>query len=665
MAKGAKLAGERYRVEIDALRAFAVLPVVLFHADVSLFGIQLFQGGFVGVDVFFVISGYLITGILLRELSTGSFTYRGFYARRVRRIAPALLLTLTASCAAANLLLLPEQMIGFLRSAAATIGFSSNIYFWHARDYFSPAAAITPLIHTWTLAVEEQFYIVFPAILAVLHRFANRRVLPVFAVLALASFATAVWIGFRSPDAAFYLGPFRAWELLLGAILAAGEPALARRKIAPPNDWLAGSCILLLLVMTNWPMAAWSAPLSALLPTLAAAGFILWARPDGRIVRALTVPPLVTVGLISYSLYLIHQPLFAFMRIFWGNDLPQLVRWLLVIVSLGLAYASWRFVETPFRGRGRVDFRAAAVGGVALACCVLGIFVWDEFSRGFPQRWDQETLDLIDAPRGFLIDGKDCFHNRCVIGDVTAKPSVALKGDSHAGMFVADLNEDLARSGISVLTLADGEALTTKFPAFYQGAAQQNQILEQHLKILADPAIGIIVHSVRATIHVQNRPYDNGEGGVELNDDWNGGRTDTEKQMILDGMRRAILGQRDAGKKIILVYPVPEVGWSPLDETVRRRLWGSTTPITTSYAAYKQRNALVSALYDALVDDRTIFGVHPDHYLCSEATGRCVTQLDGHPAYIDSNHLSRFGAAPIAAEIARLIAQLSNVGDPR
>src|SRR5271170_3095038 len=303
----------RYRPEIDGLRALAILPVLLFHYRVSPF-----RGGFVGVDVFFVISGYLITQLIEAERREGRFSIARFYERRVRRIFPALFVMLTAATIAAAFILFPVDLVRYANSLLATAGFAANFEFWREAGYFDVAAAEKPLLHLWSIAVEEQFYLVFPALLLL---FQSRRVAITLAIFVL-SFAFAVWGVIHAPSAAFYLLPGRAWELMLGALLALhAVPFIERRWI---REALAVTGIALIAIAvfgyskdTPFPGAA------ALLPCLGAALVIYSSVPGITSASAvLSLPPLVFVGRISYSLYLWHWPLYVFARYFSFRDPP-------------------------------------------------------------------------------------------------------------------------------------------------------------------------------------------------------------------------------------------------------------------------------------------------------------------------------------------------------
>ena len=332
-----------YRADIDGLRALAVTLVIVFHAWPAAL-----SGEFVGVDVFFVISGYLITGIISSEIETGRFTIVSFYERRVRRILPALIVVLSITSFLAWRLLASEPFLNFAMSAVAAIFFSSNVYFWNESGYFAPEAGQTPLLHTWSLGIEEQFYILFPiALVIALRVFRKTNAVLLLAATVSLSFALSVLWGSRHPSANFFLAPTRAWELLLGAILALSSEHLERYKGGRLTCSTIGACGLgLILTSASAFSKSTTFPgFAALAPTLGTLLVIGSGRKGSYVRSLLSFKPLVALGLISYSLYLWHQPLFAFARVSSLTHPGPLDYVMLSVLSLGLAAITWRFVE--------------------------------------------------------------------------------------------------------------------------------------------------------------------------------------------------------------------------------------------------------------------------------------------------------------------------------
>jgi peptidoglycan/LPS O-acetylase OafA/YrhL len=363
----------QYRADIDGLRAVAVLGVVAFHFG----GAAVLPGGFVGVDVFFVISGYLITGILKDEADAGRLSIVEFYHRRIRRIFPALFVTYVGCIALAGLLLWPAEAREVGHEILASLAFVSNVVFARAEGYFDEMSGTDPLLHTWSLSVEEQFYLVLPLLLAVLTRFGARARILLLGALAALSFAAAQHALAVDARDAFFLVPSRAWELLSGSLLALGAFGKLRTRVVAEiagalGLFAIGASALRLDGSTPFP-GVWA------LPACLGAVAVLHAGKEHATLtsRLLATAPLRYVGLVSYSLYLWHWPLLAFYRARYGALSPFAIVGLLVLALL-LAAASYRFVERPFRQKpyrvGRPAlFGMAAAGAALVATLALGV----------------------------------------------------------------------------------------------------------------------------------------------------------------------------------------------------------------------------------------------------------------------------------------------------
>lgn len=365
-----------YRKEIDGLRALAVIPVILFHG-----GIEWFSGGYVGVDVFFVISGYLITSIILKEKEAGTFTIAGFYERRARRILPALFFVMLACLPFAWFWLLPHELKDFGKSIVAVALFSSNILFWKESDYFAADAELIPLLHTWSLAVEEQFYVIFPLLMIVFWALGKRWLIGIISIIGILSLGLTEWGWRQFPDANFYLIPTRAWELMIGALSAF---YLINKEQPKGMIGHVGSFSGFMLILYAIFFLDRSIPfpsLYALAPTLGTVLIILFATPATFVYKLLSLKVFVGIGLISYSAYLWHQPLFVFARI-QSSEEPAL--WLVITLSLTalvLATLSWHFVERPFRNKQRFTrrqiFSAGFVGSLLFIALGIGLAASD------------------------------------------------------------------------------------------------------------------------------------------------------------------------------------------------------------------------------------------------------------------------------------------------
>ena len=443
----------KYLPHVDGLRAFAVLPVVLFHL-----GVTAIPGGFVGVDTFFVISGYLITGILWREMDpeaegAGRFSIWRFYQRRALRIMPALVVVLAAVVALSAFIQSSAAQEALGKQVLAATLFVSNFYFWANEDYFAAAADSQPLLHTWSLAVEEQFYLIFPLLLLLIARWMGKRVLVVLAALIAVSLAASIIVTPVAPSTAFYLLPTRAWELGAGALLAIWQ---MRRGRTSSNPWIAA--VGFALVIGSIFLIDESMPFPgavAIAPVLGATLLIGWAKGTWA-GRVLEFRPLIYVGAISYSLYLWHWPVIVFWRTMTGNALDPLEMVVLFAISFALAAVSTAFVERPFRSKRarslsprRVLIPATAV---ILVCAAVG-GLWTRFHfSAIPVTAEveqiAETAEYSEAAsyreqfrRGTcFFSGKEENAFQTYDKDVCATPdddalNVLVVGDSHGAMW--------------------------------------------------------------------------------------------------------------------------------------------------------------------------------------------------------------------------------------
>jgi peptidoglycan/LPS O-acetylase OafA/YrhL len=365
--------GMAYRAEIDGLRALAVLPVIFYHADISGF-----SGGFVGVDVFFVISGYLITSIILTEYQAGTFSFVGFYERRARRILPPLALVCFAAIPFAVLILGPHDLVDFSKSLLAVAAFASNFFFWSQSGYFDTGADLKPLLHTWSLAVEEQFYLLFPIFLFTSLKLGRRFAVAACLIVGALSFWYAQWGSIHTPESVFYLLPARMWELLIGALVPIAAIELDGLCSDTICELLSAAGLASIAVAVFTYQQVPYPGVFALPPVVGTLLIILFATQRTFVGGVLGSSPLRGIGLISYSAYLWHQPLFVFARLSRFYNPDPLVFVALSVVALLLATLTYFLVERPVRNRSRVSrrsiFTLSAVGTAGLAIFgVIGI----------------------------------------------------------------------------------------------------------------------------------------------------------------------------------------------------------------------------------------------------------------------------------------------------
>ena len=427
-----------YRPEIDGLRAISVVAVILFHA-----GLPWLPGGYVGVDVFFVISGFLIAGIIHDDLVNDRFSVIRFYERRARRILPALYLVLACTTVAAFFILYPSQFKEFSRSLAAVVLFLSNVHFWEAvSGYFGATTELEPLLHTWSLAVEEQFYFILPWLLILMSKSLRHLVLPLLGILFGLSLALSIWGARNEPDVNFYFTFSRFWELLAGSMLAI---FLYRKELHGNNALSLAGLGLLLASFVVYDSTIPFPSEYTLMPILGTVLILAFARPGTLVASLLSLPWMVGIGLVSYSAYLWHQPLFAFARVLELGSPSVALMTTLTLTSFGLAYLSWRFVEQPFRSRntpclpsrGAVFAMSGAVCAVFLAAGLLG-----QSDRVLEMRVNavaqSELLPLLDTAGFSDPSGLKCFFDKQgSISEISSGCTIEnseflIFGDSHA-----------------------------------------------------------------------------------------------------------------------------------------------------------------------------------------------------------------------------------------
>jgi peptidoglycan/LPS O-acetylase OafA/YrhL len=664
----------KYRREIDGLRALALLPVILFHA-----GFDVFSGGFVGVDVFFVISGYLICTIILVELERGTFSLVDFYERRARRILPALFLVMLFCIPFAWFWLLPRDMKDFSQSLIAVSAFASNFLFWSESGYFDTAAELKPLLHTWSLAVEEQFYILFPPLLMLCWRFGQRWMLAILLAIFAISLAGAEWGSFGKPAASFSLLPARAWELLIGAFAALYSSRVGRPEVGRITAEAAGSSGFALIVwsvftysnMTPYP------GIYGLAPTVGTALIILFGTQQTLIGKFLGNRIFVGVGLLSYSAYLWHQPLFAFARHRSLSEPSSTVFASLSVLSLVLAYFSWKYVETPFRSRARFSRARIFVFAVAGTVFFVVAGLVGTLNNGFRHRlppnlvW-QSPREKMEAV-GDVCDLKtlDSFPGveTCEFGDRNAEHSVLLYGDSHADAISEVLDKELSKGNIKGVRIAlDDCQLVPLIMDTRDSISRQADCLDKFSNLLR------YINLVDADLIVVSRwtfrlypikkmitdmPYKNSEGGVEkesyreyaVNHD---GVADFSAEAKSDSLKSFIDGFLSTGVRVFFVYPIPEIGWNVADANWRhfQDKKDVLASVSIPYSDFLARNRFVTGVFDTFLGRKNFIPVSPGDIFCNSfVKGRCVAQFDAVPFYYDDDHLSDEGARYLVEEL--------------
>ena len=616
-----------YKPHIDGLRALAVLSVIAFH-----FSKTTLPGGYLGVDSFFVISGYLITGIIWEEMLKEEYSLARFYERRVRRILPALLLVLVLSTIIGTVLLLPADLIGFGKSIVATLFFSANIYFWRDGDYFGRIAEEKPLLHMWSLGVEEQFYILFPLLLAVLAKWWRAQTLYVIAALTAASYvANVVLLRHYGDNPAFFLLPTRAWELGVGAIVALAPEHWSRAPgLMRPLGFLG---LFLLAASMFFPIRPLPFIPEATAAVIGSGLVIFTARTLATPVAGLfAAPPLVFVGLVSYSLYLWHWPTIVFARYYLVRDLTPLETSAATVFIFAGATLSWRFVERPFRNKKLAVGRVLSLtGGAAAAVALAGVaFV---AMNGLPSRLNGAAA-TINASVG--------TNWRCPVSELLPfgasracglnLPSrdprdaeVGLIGNSHAQMYAPLVTRILHERGETGLLIPLAGCLpSTNINVSVECAEAAKSNLEALEKL---PKVRRVIiattwmhkpseHLVTASGEVVDNSH--GAGMIVAMDD------------LADRLLRL-------GKGVTIIGPIARPGWDVASITGRQIAfgWNGTRKLYVDRREFDDEIGAAIAHFSARSD---IGFITPHRIQCN--LERCDFLIDGHSLYADSNHLA-------------------------
>ncbi|WP_348970302.1 acyltransferase family protein [Pseudomonas atacamensis] len=641
------------RRDIDGLRALAVLPVVLFH-----FGFNTFSGGFVGVDVFFVISGFLITSILFREISAQRFSFLDFWGRRARRILPALTLVVVVTLALGWLLLTAKDLSDLGRTIRYQSLFISNILFMREDGYFAPASDLKPLLHTWSLAVEEQYYIFFPLMMVLLMRYVRHWRWMLFAVL-LVSFGLNIVYIERRPEFAFFSLPTRAWELLCGAMLAVLPAAKhAPRLWVRQTVGLAGLAAVLLAVFTfdkTTVFPGWA----ALVPVLGTTALI-WSGARGPTLagQLLSLRPMVWIGLLSYSLYLWHWPIYVYANAISidGIQPPEALGW--IALAATLAWLSLRFVELPFREKRVFASRSSVlVGGLASIAVLAVVGSAIRSADGVPQRLSGKALEYAQS-REWKAGQTDCMQlstdkaldKVCLVGgDQEVAPTKMFWGDSHTAALLPAIAGNAGRDVHPVWLYS----LTACPPIIDEHLRQQcKDFNKRNMALVLERGIKDVVLAANWSLYIYGR--EDGDGDKQFLLDRKDNMAQAEQRLAV-GLKAQVAELRAAGVQVWLFKEVPLQHKSFIDRlTTLARIGRSAEGLGRPLNEHLARQQFFTSLFGSMsAADSGIHVIDPTPLMCKD--GLCMIDVDGHSQYKDADHLSDAGSARLGPLFAPLL----------
>jgi len=648
-----------YRTEIDGFRAIAIIPVVLFHA-----GIESISGGFLGVDIFFVISGYLITSIIYSDIQNNNFSLIDFYERRARRIVPALTIVLLVTTLLSLLLLNGQEVKDYSQSLVSVVTFSSNIYFYLTSGYFSKASEELLLLHTWSLAVEEQFYLFFPLIILCFGKKSVNALMVVIVLLATISFAFTLWLVVKDNSANFYLITSRAWELFAGALVALNYQNLARTAKVSRELLSALGLALILLSLFIITKESKHPGLPTLIPVIGTCLIIAFSHKT-RIADLLSNKLFLHIGLVSYSLYLWHQPIFAFFHIKMEGTFDYITAIFAIFITYALTLLSYKFIESPFRNKTKYP-KAAIFKYSAFSIILFGILgCVGHFNSGFPERYstniDIDTIAI--SPYRYECHTKGANYmppsKACVLGE--GKSSWAVLGDSHGVEISYGLSKVLHPSKESIIQYTFSECPPALF--FETSVAGCSTWLKQTLSIIeANSLIENVLLTFRHTY------YNNGDQMYNLRSHIVNGNT---QRISIDALKskeeQNKLRQRYwvsfealverltlAGKKVYILYPIPELSrhinkivypFSIFDEFPRN------LDRAGELSYYDERNKNVIPNLNVIAKRYGAKAIKPKEILCDNQF--CTVIHNNKIIYFDDDHLSVTGAELILNNISK------------
>ena len=676
----------KYREDIDCLRGISVLAVVFYHLEISNF-----SGGFLGVDIFFVISGYLITSIILNDISNNNFSLIKFYERRIRRIIPVLLLVLLTTYFFYQQIYLENELKQLFKTIISTLLFFSNFYFLNLGSYFNPINESIPLLHTWSLSIEEQFYLFFP-ILIIFFKKKVRNIFLAIIFLIICSFSLSQFGGnlkfnypyieenfnfFSVPKFAFYLTLTRIWEILIGCALAI---YLFNNKKIPVNKifTIAGYVMIFTSFIffdkyTLHPSFFTLIPLSG---TILILTFSDVSFNKHGLLRIVNNGFFLKVGLISYSLYLWHQPIYQYFNLVFITSFSLLEKTLLIFLMIFISYLSFKYVEKPFRNKKFFGRKFIYYFFITCSLFILTFFSYNLLFKDISKKYS-EQVKKISSHSNYYIDNEfNCSSDAenylppkksCILGN-EPNTEIAFIGDSHLDLISIELKKQLIEKKMSAFQFSHGgcvPALNVKVYADrrYQCDRYFNEVL---LEIKSKPELKKIIFFSRWPFNISGKRFNNQEGGVEIGENHyfistkdNYLTPDSEREkLILNEINSYINEIYKMNKKIYIIMPVPEMGWEIPNNLARQlNYYKKLDPKTLSISKkiFLDRNKKVFDFFNSIKEKYSLKLIFLDDLFCDNE--RCYAHKNQIPLYFDDDHLSKEGAKLVSKKI---INELSN-----
>ncbi|CQI88013.1 acyltransferase family protein [Yersinia rohdei] len=660
----------KYRAELDGLRAVAVISVLLYHVKFSLFGYEVFKGGFLGVDIFFVLSGYLITTIIFTQMNAGVFSLKDFFIRRIKRILPAMVAVLLVSSVFAFYFLLPDSLIIYVKTLLASLFFVSNLYFFGEDTYVSDSSEYKPLLHTWSLSVEWQFYLIFPFLcLWLFKRFKNKKLTIIFSLFLLSLVLSNI-LAYRQPNFAFYMLPSRMWELMAGSIVAIIilENKLNIGKIYYKVFPVVGLVLITLSILfINDGMLHPS--VITLIPVLGTCLIILFSRDKNLASNFLSLKPMIFIGAISYSIYLWHQPLFVFYRIKIG-EIGMSTSILLILLSIVISVLSFYLIEKPFRTKQLSRWKLIVITASPIILIMFSVFILVKNSSSdqtetFMSPLAKKMYEDFKVPEFRRLkgnsEGKNYLSGEKTIDCTNRSPLEACKfgdeswvvlGDSYAASFEYALQNELAEKGHGIISLTYEQCSFVSEKLWFGTAPECPEINRQRWQVInnfTDKKTFLIAANYAQFKDVKVVQ----EGEKKTN-----GMPVVGEELVWESLAENINKLLSLGHRVVVIYPIPSISTDVKIEYFRL-LNMTNSHINKVYdkrtKGYYAALSLGETLDNSLTSNPNLIIIKPVDSLCSD--NRCLIINKDGGLYNNGNHLSNAGARLVLGDVFQKLPQ--------
>ena len=647
----------KYRPEIDTLRAIAVLAVIIYHANFYLFGNLVFSGGYLGVDIFFIISGYLITSIILKELiEKDSFSFKNFYIKRIKRILPALLFVMLVSIPFSWIYLYPTDLVSFSKSILYSLGFTSNFYFhFSGLEYGSPEGLLKPFLHTWSLSVEEQYYILFPIGLVLVFKFLRKHLLYFFLICFVISLLLADWGSKNYPSATFYFLHTRIWELILGSLLAYYEIKLGHRG---QNKILCQIFPILGLTLIVYSFFSFDGKIFhpsfyTLIPAIGVSLILWFSYEDNFILKILSYKVFVKIGLISYSLYLWHYPIFSFanhLEIFFNNNLEK---FLLILVTFILSIFTYYFIEQPARKKVSLKIIISSLAIIFFIIVTYSVTVIT--MEGFTNRLKVKNYQKKHTFLYLEKDNEACFGRICNFGSKEQK--IILLGDSHLGSLAYDLY-DKTKSDYSFLSITSAGYFHLKNVNQINKHSKKINIDYDNLRIKIDKILkksrdNIIILGGATSLYFYNKRIE--DRALHWDNLFVDKKSKKHNPQVVERAFIDLIDELSKNNEVILLYPIPEIGRN----LQKKKFENMVRVFNYKYSDFLKQNKEVIEFFDSINKPR-VHKVYSYKAFCKkESVPLCSTHDKNNFFFYDGYHPSLIGAKMINDLIIKKINYLN------